>query len=136
MRLKSVDLKSLTPEELRQVEKDLDDPDAERGLLTEYEVRAWIDTWLLRLITDWNLEDENGKKLPITVENLDNLEDEDGSFLLDHARKRIRRRRPSPPFDGRSQPSSTDGRSLTPERDEPSPDTHSVPVLEYGPHTE
>jgi hypothetical protein len=53
---------------------------------------AYVRTLMLRLIVDWNLDDEEGQKLPITAENIDRLDPADGDFLGTEANKRAKGR--------------------------------------------
>lgn len=62
------------------------------GVLTEVETQAYFSTLLSRLIIEWNLTDERDKVLPITVEAIDELEPEDGDFLVKEAQERLKGR--------------------------------------------
>jgi hypothetical protein len=42
---------------------------------------------LVKLIKDWNFEDDNGNKIPVTVENLGKLKIEDLTPLIQRAEK-------------------------------------------------
>lgn len=43
------------------------------------------DLFLKTVIKNWNLDDENGKALPVTPENIDRLEQADALMLLNEA---------------------------------------------------
>jgi len=85
-------------------------------MVTEFEVGAFIGTLTVQLLTEWNLTDENDRVLPITVDNLDRLADEDGEFLSDEAQKRKagRAAEQQAPFERPSGRPSTATRSKTP----------------------
>lgn len=53
---------------------------------------AHLEAAALALIIDWNLEDDQGAKWPITAESLAELKPQDGDFLLTEAGNRIRGR--------------------------------------------
>ena len=117
----NIDTRGLTAEEMRRIERDPDDQDTTRGLLTDYRYKAYLDTWLLRLISAWNIDRsildpayEGEEIAPITQAAIDALDDEDGQFLLHHARKRMKANRPDPTSNGQSRGSSTGMRSDTP----------------------
>lgn len=114
-KVKNVKLRNLTPEEMEQVETDPEDPTAQRGMLTQYRTKAYFDMWMVRLIVEWNLDDEAGNILPITAEVLDGLEAEDDEFLQEAAKKRMKKKTVDPPSEGRSPVSSQDTPSPTPE---------------------
>jgi len=59
------------------------------GTVTRAEWAAYIRTLAARLITEWNLSDELGGPLPITPENIDRLNPQDGEFLAMEANKRL-----------------------------------------------
>ena len=60
-----------------------------QGVLTEFEMQAYYTTLLTRLIVSWNLTDLYDKVLPINAETIDELEPQDGDFLVAEARKRL-----------------------------------------------
>lgn len=64
------------------------------GTITKYEWAAYVRALTARLITEWNLSDENGSPLPITAENIDRLRQDDGEFLASEAQKRLKVRPP------------------------------------------
>lgn len=57
--------------------------------VSEPDSAASVRTLVSRLIVDWNLDDENGQKLPITPEMVDKLDPQDGNFLAEEANKRV-----------------------------------------------
>ena len=84
------------------------DPASGQGVLTESESQAYFSTLLERMIVEWNLDDEQGRILPITRETLDELEAEDGDFLVKEAQARLKGRPPAEegPFEKPSPESS------------------------------
>ena len=68
------------------------DPASGQGVLTEFEVQAYFTTLLERLIVNWNLTDLYDKVLPINAATIDELEPEDGDFLVKEAQKRLKGR--------------------------------------------
>jgi glutaredoxin 2 len=99
-------------EKAHMVEADIE---SGRGVLTEIEVDAFFKTLLRRLITDWNLDAEDGRIVPITLDAIEHLDSEDGEFLMTAARRRLSGRRAADerPFDGHSPQPSSDTKSLT-----------------------
>lgn len=79
------------------------------GMSTNFRV-AFVEALTLALITDWNLEDDNGK-WPFEFASLRRLHGRDGTFLEAEANRRIEG--PSGPFDSPSGQPSTDMRSTT-----------------------
>jgi len=61
-------------------------------MVTKAEVELYLDTLLLGSIVSWNLADELGKALPITIETINSLKEEDGDFLEERAKAAIARR--------------------------------------------
>ncbi len=89
-----------------------DDSDSGRGVLTEFQTKIYFNVWALRLIEDWNIDrslldptDASEEVLPITVENLDLLDDEDSEFLQAKIRERIKKKKGLAPFGQPSTPS-------------------------------
>ena len=64
------------------------------GTITKMEWAAYIRALTVRLITEWNLSDENGGPMPISASSLDRLRPEDGDFLAAEAQKRLKLRKP------------------------------------------
>lgn len=60
--------------------------------ITTTEWGAYTRELAFGLLVDWNLTDDNDQPLPLTRENLDLLEPEDGQFLDDEAAKRAKLR--------------------------------------------
>lgn len=85
-------------------------------MVTDVEVGAYMGTLAVRLITAWNLTDEAENPLPITLDNLDRLDPEDGEFLATEAQKRVGGRAPEKqaPFQKPSGQRLTDTKSKTP----------------------
>ena len=54
---------------------------AATGEVSDPEWGAYLGVLLSRMIVSWSLTDENDQPLPVTVENIDRLEPEDGQFL-------------------------------------------------------
>lgn len=50
---------------------------------------AYVRTLMAKLIVDWNLDDEQGQKLPITPATVEMLDPQDGDFLAQEANKRV-----------------------------------------------
>lgn len=50
---------------------------------------AYVRTLVSRLVVDWNLDDEQGQKLPISPETVEMLDPRDGDFLASEANKRV-----------------------------------------------
>lgn len=61
-------------------------------LQTDIEISAFLSTLTVRLITEWNLDDQNGNPLPVGLETLALLETEDGQFLAQEAQARLGQR--------------------------------------------
>lgn len=68
------------------------DAEPEAEMITKAEWSAYIRTLVLGFISEWNLTDENDEPLPITLENLAMLEDEDGQYLASEAQARSKLR--------------------------------------------
>ncbi len=85
-------------------------------MVTDVEIGAYLGTLAVRLIVEWNLTDEAENPLPITLENLDRLDPEDGDFLATEAQKRVGGRTPEKqvPFGTPSTQPSTGTKSKTP----------------------
>lgn len=62
------------------------------GTISKMEWGAYIRALTVKLITAWDLSDENGAPLPISAASLDRLAPEDGEFLASEAQKRLRPR--------------------------------------------
>ncbi len=113
LNISTMDLSKMTPEERRKAEVDPDDDsDSGRGVLTEFQTKIYFNVWALRLIEDWNIDrslldptDASEEVLPITVENLDLLDDEDSEFLQAKIRERIKKKKGLAPFGQPSTPS-------------------------------
>lgn len=86
LQVTQVNLAMVDPAKAHMVEAD---PESGRGVLTEIEVDAFYSAILERLITAWNLDGEDGELLPITVDNIKQLNPDDGDFLAAAARKRL-----------------------------------------------
>ncbi len=115
LKIRTVGLQGLSPEDREEVAVDPEDPTAQRGMLTKYHTKAYFDTWMMRLIVEWNLDDEAGNILPITVATLDGLEQEDDDVLQAAAKKRMKKPVADPPSGRRSGASFPDTRSPMPE---------------------
>lgn len=57
--------------------------------VSKAEYGAYVGSLILSLLVDWDLTDENEAALPLTIENIDKLDPEDGKFLGDEATKRM-----------------------------------------------
>lgn len=66
--------------------------------VSEPDSAASVRTLVARLIVDWNLDDEQGQKLPITPETIELLDSRDGNFLAEEANKRVGGRPDDGPF--------------------------------------
>lgn len=75
------------------------------GTISKMEWGAYIRALTVKLITAWDLSDENGSPLAISAANLDRLTPEDGEFLATEAQKRLKVRQPEDAANF-SQPSS------------------------------
>ncbi len=88
------------------------------SVVTDMEVGRYIGTLTVQLIVEWNLTDEQDRPLPISVESLDLLPDEDGEFLAQEAQKRkaaaARPEEQQGPFPTPSDKPSVASRSRTP----------------------
>lgn len=60
--------------------------------LSDVEMGAYNNALIASAIVEWNLTDENDKPLPITPESVEELEPEDGQFLLAEVSKRTKLR--------------------------------------------
>lgn len=60
--------------------------------LTDVEMGAYNNALIAAAIVEWNLTDEADKILPITPESVEELEPEDGQFLLTEVSKRTKLR--------------------------------------------
>jgi hypothetical protein len=110
MKISQVDLAQVDPAKAHLIEADME---SGRGVLTEIETGAFFGTLLERLIVAWNFTDENDHPLPVSIENLEMLEAEDGDFLMAEARKRLGQRPKviEGPFERRSPAQSSGMRS-------------------------
>jgi hypothetical protein len=93
--------------------------DIQPGMATptaDVDTAAYVRTLISRLVVEWNLTDEADRPLPITTENIERLDPEDGSFLADEANKRVGKRAKDDqgPFGNGSGPRSTATTSRTP----------------------
>lgn len=57
--------------------------------VTKAEFGAYVGSLILSLVVDWNLTDENENPIPVTLEEIDKLEPEDGKYLGDEATRRM-----------------------------------------------
>ena len=62
--------------------------------LTDVEMGAGMNYLIAGAVVEWNLTDANEQVLPITPESIDELEPEDGQFLMLEASKRMAVRKP------------------------------------------
>lgn len=79
-------------------------------VLTRSEVGTYNTTLIQRMIVEWNLDGPDGQVQPITPENIDKLDPEDGDFLAAEAAKRTKAAKVVPPGQlplPRPQPSTT-----------------------------
>ncbi len=63
-----------------------------KDVISQTEIAAYSVMLISRLVVEWNLTDQNEKVLAITPDNVGLLDSQDGTFLDEHAMKRIGRR--------------------------------------------
>lgn len=60
-----------------------------QAIVSDPDTAASVRMLIANLVVDWNLDDENGQKLPITPQIIDKLDPRDGDFLATEANKRV-----------------------------------------------